>query len=94
MDDNTTTAPTMKEENGAQHKSADAPVAPTVREPEMLNGVKVYTTSFLPVKASLHAPKKALISMDILHIEGVHIGFFILCTIFLFYGMWKRPNQR
>lgn len=83
----------MKEEGGAQHSASDVP-APVARQPEMLNGVKVYPPSFVPAKAALHTPKKALIYMDLIHIEGMHIGFFILCTIFLFYGMWKRPNLR
>lgn len=71
-----------------------APSAPAPLEPQVIDGVKVYPTSFIPVKATLHTPKKALVEMHILHIEGIHIAFFIGLTIFLFIGMWKRPNLR
>ena len=94
MDDNTNTAPKEQLAPATEHGATPAAAAPTTREPEMLNGVKVYPTSYLPVKATLNGPKKTLVSMDLIHIEGIHIGFFILCTIFLFYGMRKRPNLR
>lgn len=84
---------------GEEHNNA-APVhgmAETIKlpaGPEMIEGVKVYPPSFIPTKAVLHQPKKMLVSMDILHIEGIHIAFFICCTIFLFIGMWKRAGLR
>jgi hypothetical protein len=104
MDDNTELAtiatpakvdtiatPAVKTE-GAHHEAPEAPVAPP--EPQIINGVKVYPPSYIPVKAVLHLPKKSLIAMEIEHIEGIHIAFFISCTIFLFIGMWKRPGLR
>lgn len=63
-------------------------------EPQILNGVKVYPTSFIPAKAVLHLPKKSLIAMELEHIEGIHIAFFIGLTLFLFIGLWKRPDLR
>jgi hypothetical protein len=64
------------------------------KAPQIVNGVKVYPPSFIPTKAVLHTPKKALVTMDILHIEVIHIVVFFVITIFLFIGMWKRPNLR
>lgn len=64
------------------------------RVPQIENGVKVYPTSYIPVKAVLHHPKKTLVAMDLIHIEGIHIAFFLGLTIFLFIGMWKRPDLR
>lgn len=63
-------------------------------EPEMHNAIKVYPPSYIPAKAVLHYPKKSLIIMELEHIEGMHIAIFIGITIFLFIGMWKRPNLR
>lgn len=61
---------------------------------QIINTVKVNPPSFIPVKAVLILPKKTLIEMDIIHIEGIHIAFFILFTLFLFIEIWKRPNLR
>jgi hypothetical protein len=77
---------------GDHHGAAEAPIAPP--GPQIINGVKVYPTSYIPVKAVLHFPKKSLIAMELEHIEGIHIAFFLGLTVFLFVGMWKRPNLR
>lgn len=102
MDDNTelaTIATPAKVETIASpvkaegdHHAVEAPVAPP--EPQIINGVKVYPTSYIPVKAVLHFPKKTLIAMELEHIEGIHIAFFLGLTVFLFIGMWKRPDLR
>ena len=76
----------------AHHGALEAPVAPP--EPQMINGVKVFPPSYIPTKAILHYPKKALVTMELEHIEGIHIAMFFGITIFLFIGMWKRPNLR
>jgi len=62
--------------------------------PQVINGVKEFPTSYIPLKAVLHYPKKTLVSMEIEHIEGIHIACFLSITIFLFIGMWKRANLR
>lgn len=85
----------MDDQNTVQSEPAahvEAPIAPV--EPQILNGVKVYPTSYIPVKAVLHLPKKPEAAMDLIHIEAVHIAVFIFLTVFLFIGMWKRPNLR
>lgn len=96
MDDQTTPASAAATEQTTQtaqlQHSAVAPEVPP--GPEVINGVKVYPPSFLPPKAVLHTPKKDLISMDLIHIEGIHIAVFLALTVFLFIGMWKRPNRR
>jgi hypothetical protein len=61
---------------------------------QVINTVKVYPPSFIAEKTVLHLPKKALVVMDIVHIESIHIVFFVLFTLLLFIGMWKRPNLR
>lgn len=63
-------------------------------EPQIVNGVKIYPTSYIPVKSKLDTPKKSLIEMKLMHIEGIHIAMFFGITIFLFISMWKRPNLR
>ncbi|MBC7540737.1 MAG: hypothetical protein H7281_18095 [Bacteriovorax sp.] len=87
----TITTPADKAE-GDHHGAVEAPTAPP--GPQIINGVKVYPTSYIPVKAVLHFPKKSLIAMELEHIEGIHIAFFLGLTVFLFIGMWKRPNLR
>jgi len=67
---------------------------PKQPEPQIINGVKVYPTSFIPAKAELHYPKKMLVEMSHWHIEAVHIVVFFIVLIALFIGPWKRPNQR
>lgn len=79
-------------EEGAHHEAAPLVIAPP--EPQIINGVKVYPTSYIPIKAVLHYPKKLLVSMELEHIEGIHIAFFLGITVFLFIGMWKRPDLR
>ena len=61
---------------------------------QVISTVKVYPPSFIPEKAVLHPPKKSLVEMDIIHIESIHVVFFVLFTVFLFIGIWKRPNLR
>ncbi|MGZ3788754.1 MAG: hypothetical protein ACXVLQ_09540 [Bacteriovorax sp.] len=74
--------------------AAEAVPTQTAPAPEMVNGVKVFPTSYIPAKAELHTPKKALVEMEHWHIEGIHIVIFFLVTFCLFIGMWKRPNLR
>lgn len=67
---------------------------PKMPGPQIINGVKVFPTSYIPAKAELHYPKKMLVEMQDWHIEAVHIVVFFLVLIGLFIGPWKRPNQR
>ena len=75
-------------------KGADLVTTGTPPAPQVINGVKEFPTSYIPLKAVLHHPKKTLISMEIEHIEVIHIACFLGLTIFLFIGMWKRQNLR
>lgn len=68
------------------------PVAPAA--PEVLNGVKIYPTSFVTTKSALHLPKPKSAEMQEWHIEGIHIVCFFAITFFLFIGMWKRNGLR
>jgi hypothetical protein len=56
--------------------------------------VKVYPTSFLPSKAHLESTRIPTLKMSGLGIEVSHVIIFIGLTIFLFIGIWKRPNHR
>ncbi len=67
---------------------------PKMPEPQIINGVKVYPTSYIPAKAELHTPKKTLVELEGHHIEVIHVVIFIGLTVALFIGMWKRPNLR
>ena len=67
---------------------------PKIPEPQIINGIKVFPTAYIPAKAQLHPPKKMLAEMQEWHIEGIHIVIFFVLTIGLFIGMWKRPNLR
>ena len=94
MDDNTvqaTNGAPVKLE-GEHHSDVAAPIA--LPEPQIINGIKIYPPSYIPVKGVLHYPKKALVFMELEHIEGIHIAFFLGLTVFLFIGMWKRPDLR
>ncbi len=77
---------------GANHE--EVTYNPKTPEPQIINGVKVFPTSYIPAKAVLHLPKKMLVEMQDWHIEGIHIVIFFALTIGLFIGMWKRPNLR
>jgi hypothetical protein len=94
MDDQTEniTLATPTKTEPAIHGAVEAPAKPL--EPQIINGVKVYPPSYIPTKAVLHLPKKLLVSMEIEHIEGIHIACFLGITVFLFIGMWKRPDLR
>jgi hypothetical protein len=84
MDDNNDSAPA--------HGTNDLALVATPG-PESVNGVKVYPPSYMPAKTVLHMPKKALVTMETIHIEGIHIAVFLLITFFLFIGMWKRSKS-
>lgn len=80
----------MDDQNTVKKEAVvDAP-----REPEVINGVKVYPPSWVPVKSVLVAPKPMKSSLSLIDIEVTHVIIFIAITIFLFIGMWKRPNLR
>ena len=83
----------QNKEHGSTASAHAAPLAETPREPQMINGLKVYPPSFLPTKAVLHTPKKSVVEMDLLHIEGIHILCFFMITFFLFWSMWKHPKK-
>lgn len=65
------------------------------REAEMTaSGIKVYPTSFVPAKAYMEPSRIPTAKLSGLEIEVVHVIIFVLLTVFLFIGMWKRPNHR
>lgn len=76
---------------GGEHGAVYNPKMP---EPQIINGVKVYPTSYIPARAELHYPKKMLVEMQEWHIEVVHILVFFIVLFALFIGPWKRPNHR
>lgn len=78
----------------SEHTSNTTPVAPVAPTPEIINGVKIYPTSYMPVRSELHAPKKMLAELQEWHIEAVHIVIFFAITIILFISKWKRPGLR
>jgi hypothetical protein len=82
----------MEDNTETTLNASNAPTTPP--EPQIINGVKVYPPSYIPQKAVLQMPKKSLIAMKIEHIEGIHIIIFFALTVFLFIGMWKRPDLR
>lgn len=64
-------------------------------EPEMTaEGLKVYPTSFLPVKSKMEPSRIPTAKMTGLQIEVIHVIIFFVLTIGLFYSMWQRPNKR
>jgi hypothetical protein len=67
----------------------------TIRLPETnADGVKIYPTSFLPAKAHMEPSRIPTAKLSGLGIEVSHVIIFLLLTVFLFIGMWKRPGQR
>jgi hypothetical protein len=84
------TVATPPKAEGEHH--VEAPAVPLA--PQIINGIKVYPTSYIPIKGVLHEPKKMLVKMDLIHIEAIHIVCFVGITIFLLIGMWKRPDLR
>lgn len=88
-------APATSEAPAVHHEGHEGVTYdPKMPEPQMVNGVKVFPTSYIPAKAVLHTPKKMLVEMQEWHIEGIHIAIFFAITIGLFLGVWKRPNFR
>ena len=84
------TAPAHKPE--AHHE--EITYNPKAPEPQIINGVKIYPTSYIPVKAHLQTPRIKMTEMQEWHIEAIHVVIFFALTIVLFIGMWKRPNLR
>lgn len=85
--------PSAHAEEGAAHHEAQT-YNPKMPEPQIINGVKVYPTSYVPARAELHLPKPMMAEMKEWHIEAVHVVVFFLVLFFLFIGPWKRPDQR
>lgn len=85
-------APAVNEHAVPSHEAAT--YNPQTPAPQMINGVKVFPTSYIPAKAELHTPKKMMAELQDWHIEGIHIVIFFILIIVLFIGMWKRPNLR
>lgn len=82
------------DDQNTSHAAPTAVAEVTPEAPQMINGIKVYPTSYLPAKATLETPRKSQAEMHILHIEGIHIVMFLVLTFIMFVGMWKRPNLR
>jgi hypothetical protein len=57
-------------------------------------GLKVYPTSFLPAKSHMEPSRIPTAKLSGLGIEVTHVVIFLVLTVFLFIGMWKRPNHR
>lgn len=58
------------------------------------DGIKIYPTSFIPVKAPMEPSRVPTAKMTGLEIEVIHVIIFLLLTVGLFISMWKRPNVR
>lgn len=80
----------MSDVNTTKVETPPAPVVPEV----LANGVKVYPTSFIPLKAPIEPSRLPTAQMSNLQIEVIHVIIFVLLTVGLFIGMWKRPNLR
>ncbi len=73
-------------------KATNLPQPP---EPEVnADGIKIYPTSFLPVKSHMEPSRVPTAKMTGLQIEVIHVVIFFILIIGLFIGMWKRPNLR
>ena len=66
------------------------PPGPTVTA----EGIKVYPTSFLPVKSQMEPSRVPKTIMTGLQIEVIHVIIFFALTFFLFIGMWKTAGKR
>lgn len=76
-------------------KSVKVEELPQPPQPEITaSGVKIYPTSFVPVKAPMEPSRLPTTVMTGLQIEVIHVVIFFLLTFVLFMGMWKRPNSR
>lgn len=65
------------------------------KEPETTPaGLKVYPTSFLPAKSHIEPSRIPTAKMSGLTIEVSHVLIFVLLTVFLFLGMWKKSGHR
>jgi hypothetical protein len=69
---------------------AETPPVPTVT-PE---GIKVYPTTFLPSKSIMEPSRTPTKTMTGFQIEVIHVIIFIVLTLALFLGMWKKAGQR
>jgi hypothetical protein len=76
------------------HKTT--PAAPEVAPQPVINadGIKIYPTSFVPVKAHMEPSRIPTAQLSNLQIEVIHVGVFLALTVFLFISMWKKPNVR
>lgn len=74
-------------------KAEAAPEQPQLPEVNA-DGIKVYPTSFIPTKAKMEESRIPTAKMSGLEIEISHVIIFVALVVFLFIGMWKRPNLR
>ena len=58
------------------------------------DGIKIYPTSFLPVKSLMEPSRIPTAKMTGFQIEVVHVIIFFALIYVLFVGMWKTPNKR
>lgn len=83
----------MSGTTNSNHPAAAAPElppGPTINA----DGIKIYPTSFLPVKSHMDPSRIPHQKMAGLTIEVIHVVIFFVLTIGLFYSMWKKPNVR
>lgn len=80
----------MNEEKSTTTELKDMPKEPVVNA----DGIKIYPTSFLPVKSHMEPSRIPTAKMTGFQIEVAHVVIFFLLTYALFVGMWKRPNKR
>jgi len=78
----------------ADHSTNSSPKAFEAPQAEIVNGVKVFPTSYIPARAQLRLPKKMMVELQEWHIEGIHIVIFLLLTVGLFITKWNKPDLR
>ena len=82
----------------AVEHSEHAEAAPVVEQPKLpetnADGIKVYPTSFLPSKSHMDVSRIPTAKLSGFDIEVSHVVIFVLLTVFLFIGMWKKAGHR
>ncbi|MBY0413972.1 MAG: hypothetical protein K2Q18_07395 [Bdellovibrionales bacterium] len=81
---------TEHNEHGTQAVVVEEPKAPEMTAA----GLRIYPTSFTPAKAHIETSRIPTAKLSGLEIEVAHVVIFVLLTVFLFIGMWKRAGQR
>jgi hypothetical protein len=89
-----TTSSTTTTVEHAEHAEA-APVQEQPKLPETTpDGTKVYPTSFLPAKSHMEVSRIPTAKLTGFEIEVTHVVIFVLLTVFLFIGMWRKSSAK